>query len=401
MTKNGQQKTEKGKPFPTGGLGCLVAHDERPAVESIRPKMNMNSSLFQRLGSRPTACLAALALTLLAGCDRDEIKVYRVAKESPPPKLDVPDGWTPVAPGQMRVASFAVKGADGRQADVSVIPLPGAAGGVFANVNRWRGQVGLPPASETEINQMAEPVQIGGQPAELFDIAGTNTTSGEATRILASIQHRDGMAWFFKMTGDDSLVAQQKPAFVAFLKTFDPAAAATTGSSPHPPLESGELPPGHPDISMTAAAGGEISHEGQPKWEVPVGWKEVPGGQFLVAKFLIGGDAGAPAAVNVSASAGDGGGLAENVNRWRRQLALTALSADDLSASIQTIEASGGKASVAEMSGTDGKTGQPAKLVGVVVPRSGQTWFYKLMGDPKTVEAHKDEFLKFVQSVKY
>ena len=53
------------------------------------------------------------------------------------------------------------------------------------------------------------------------------------------------------------------------------------------------------------------------------------------------------------------------------------------------------------MSGTDTKTGQPTSLVGAIVPQSGQTWFYKLMGDAKVVEAHKDAFMKFVQSVKY
>ena len=30
---------------------------------------------------------------------------------------------------------------------------------------------------------------------------------------------RDDVAWFFKMTGDDALVAEQKPAFVEFLKS--------------------------------------------------------------------------------------------------------------------------------------------------------------------------------------
>jgi hypothetical protein len=39
--------------------------------------------------------------------------------------------------------------------------------------------------------------------------------------------------------------------------------------------------------------------------------------------------------------------------------------------------------------------------VGVIVPQSGQTWFYKLMGDAKVVESQKDAFTKFVQTVKY
>ena len=61
------------------------------------------------------------------------------------PRLEYqrPAGWNEVAPSQMRAASFRVPGKDGKQADVSVIPLPGLAGSDLDNVNRWRGQVGL------------------------------------------------------------------------------------------------------------------------------------------------------------------------------------------------------------------------------------------------------------------
>ena len=46
----------------------------------------------------------------------------------------------------------------------------------------------------------------------------------------------------------------------------------------------------------------------------------------------------------------------------------------------------GGKASLADITGQDARTGQEARLLAVVVPQVGQTWFYKLMGDAKVVE---------------
>src|SRR5262249_22706554 len=122
-------------------------------------------------------------------------------------KWSTPDGWKEQPASQMRVASFKVSGQNGKQADVSVIPLPGAAGGDFSNVNRWRDQVGLPPVSEAEMAQQAMAVEVSGQPAQLYDENGE--AKGAPTRILAVIQHRDDMAWFFKMTGDSELVAQQ------------------------------------------------------------------------------------------------------------------------------------------------------------------------------------------------
>jgi hypothetical protein len=370
----------------------------------------------------------------LAGCGRDNIKVYRVAREpeqpqqqtapalptdspnptlppghpdissAPPPSESArslltgktPEGWTEVPPSEMRVASFKVTGKDGKQADVSIVPLPGMSGSDEANVNRWRGQVGLSPISSDELPKAREDIEAGGQPAQLYDIAGQNPASGETSRILGVIQHRDDMAWFFKMTGDSDLVEQQKPAFVTFLKSlkFDAAPAQT------------ELPPSHPPVGATGMGAAPttttpVSSEGKPNWQVPAGWQEIAAGQFLIAKFTITGANGATAAVNISSSAGEGGGLIGNINRWRGQLGLAPWSEADADKSVTTIDVTGGKASLVDMSGTDVRTGQPTRLVGVVVSQPGQTWFYKLMGDAKVVESQKTVFIQFVQGVKY
>ncbi len=393
--------------------------------------MNLSVHLAKTFPAR-TMSVLGLGL-LLSACGREEARSYRVPKEAPAnaqsglpaghpdistggpsvapaatPRLSwtKPDGWNEVPPGSMRVASFNVKGDDGKQADVSVIPLPGAAGGDVANVNRWRGQVGLGSLSAEELAKTAEAVEIAGQPAQLYDVAGAASGSGDPTRILGVIQQRDGMAWFFKMTGHDPLVAKEKPAFVAFLKSVKYEAGGAPAGLPanHPPVGGEALPAGHPDISTipaTAASAPAPSGEGKPKWEVPAGWKEIPGGQFLVAKFTLAGDGGAQAAVNVSMSAGDGGGLAANVNRWRGQLGQTAWTAAELPQHTKEIPVATGTATLVEMSGTDGRTGQPASLVGAMVVHSGQAWFYKLMGDAKVVESQKAAFTKFVQTAKY
>jgi hypothetical protein len=357
----------------------------------------------------------ALGFLLLATADSlagDKIKVYRVPKEKPlaqglpaghpgmaaaghpaEPKLSwkTPDGWNEVPPGEMRKASFNVKTQEGKQADVSVIPLAGAAGGDAANVNRWRGQVALPVLAPDELKKTAEAVTIASQPAELYDVSGTNTSSGEPVRILGVILHREGTAWFFKMTGDDQLVAQQKPAFVEFLKSFDFA----SGEAP------ATLPAGHPEVASTPAPAGAPTRDGQPTWQPPQDWKEVPGGQFLVAKFLITGAGNAQAAVNVSMSPGDGGGLAGNVNRWRAQLGLPPLAAGELEKAVTPLKLGENPASLVEMTGTDAKIGGTAKLIGAIVPQGGRTWFYKLMGNPAVVDSQQAAFKEFLQTVKY
>ncbi len=357
-------------------------------------------------------------VTVLAGCGRNDIQVYQVAKEpaqppqpQPPtamplghpdiagalPKLQwkLPAGWEEAAPGEMRAASFRAPGKDGKVADVSVIPLPGLAGGDLGNVNRWRGQVGQPAVSEDELAKLAQPVSVAGQAAQLYEQAGQNPGWKEKTRILAAVQRRDGVAWFFKMTGDDELVAQQKPAFIEFLKSL-----AFTAAPAQP-----ELPPSHPpiDASMMAAQAGATTPSGQakPDWQVPAGWQEAPGGQFLVAKFLLTGADNAQAAVNVSMSTGEGGGLAGNVNRWRGQIGLGELPEADVNKLATSADIPGGKAMFVDMTGTDARSGQKTRLVGAMVSRTGATWFYKLMGSEAVVEREKDAFTRFVQTAKY
>ena len=378
--------------------------------------------------------IAATGL-LVAGCHREDVKVYRIAKDQdqpsqvqttpalptdspnpglPPGHPDIsslpagaatagngntqltwkaPAGWVEQPASDMRVGSFKVTGANGKQVDVSIIPLPGMAGTDSANVNRWRGQVGQSTLTDEDLQKSAESVVAGGQPAQLYDLAGSNPGSGDKERIIGVIQHRDGMTWFYKMTGDADLAEQQKPAFVEFLKSLNFGAAA-----PAQP----EMPAGHPAVGgdMTAllsAPAAPISHDGQPNWTVPAGWKEVAGGQFLVAKFTIAGNGTATAAVNVSSSPGDGGGLAANVNRWRGQLGLAP--ATDIPTT--PLDVTGGKAQLVDISGTSAQTSQPTRLVGAIVPVNGQTWFYKLMGDPGVVEGQKAAFLQFVQGAKY
>src|SRR5439155_11592110 len=107
---------------------------------------------------------------------------------SPSIKWTLPAGWEEVARGEMRAASFRVQGANGKQADVSIVPLAGSAGGVLANVNRWRHeQLGLPEITGEELSKIAQPVEVAGAPALLYEQAGKIPASGAPARILGAI----------------------------------------------------------------------------------------------------------------------------------------------------------------------------------------------------------------------
>ena len=356
-------------------------------------------------------CWALLLLVLallLGGCEREDIRVYQVPKEMPPVarapaekpptpgvQWTTPPGWKQQPAGGMRIARFSVSGKEGQEADVSIIPLPGISASKSDVVNLWREQIHLEAIkNEEELSSQLEKVEVGPSQAELFDMVSKEPLIQEKfkQRILVAMLSQDSTTWFFKMTGEDGLVREQKPAFLAFLKsiTFNQTSAEPAVSSPHDFT-------GLSDSPVASAAPGATA---KPEWEAPPDWKEQPPGQMLLAKFLLGGKDGAKAEVTVSVFPGDVGGLLANVNRWRGQVGLTPVGQPELE-KLKSLDVIGGKATLVDMSGVSPKNGEKVRLLGAIVPREGHTWFYKMMGDEQIAGQQQAAFLKFIQTVRY
>jgi hypothetical protein len=86
------------------------------------------------------------------------------------PKWNVPAQWVETGPRAMVLNSFNVAGDTGAKAEVTISFLQGEAGGVLANANRWRGQIGLGPIESDQLDGMAESL---------------TTLAGKATRPLS------------------------------------------------------------------------------------------------------------------------------------------------------------------------------------------------------------------------
>lgn len=324
--------------------------------------------------------VSSLLLTgLFSGCGRDEIKVYSVPKEKDKvvAHTALPQGWTELPADQMRVGNYSVAGKNGK-AQVSIIPLPGTSGGELENFNRWRGQVGLSPLGADALAKEAVEVQVAGAPARLFEMSGVSPQTKVNTRILAAMQNHGESMWFFKMMGDDELVREQKPAFVAFLAGYQFPGASSAEAT---------IPPGHPPIESLTTQ----SEASGKNWNAPAGWKEQQPGPMQDAKFSIAND---KATVTVSILEGSAGGLLANVNRWRGQIELPAIDEAKLASTVETVDLPDGKAKLVDM------TGPNQRMVAAVVPRGSSTWFFKLKGESATVEAEKKAFVTFIQTAK-
>jgi hypothetical protein len=131
---------------------------------------------------------------------------------------DAPAGWTEQPPqGSMRLANLTF-GPDG-SGECYFGVLGGAGGGLLANVNRWRGQMGLEPVDEAAVDALPERTFFR-RAAKFIDVEGTFTSMGGAPkpgyRMLGLIHSGPQFTLYAKLTGPTELVAGEVEAFEQF-----------------------------------------------------------------------------------------------------------------------------------------------------------------------------------------
>ena len=285
------------------------------------------------------ALAAGLAVAAVAGCHSDEITRYRVPREEKSihrllgaiiphddkvwfVKLDGPDeavkgqqgpfegfvksvhfpaggqpalawkapeGWKEVKSNKAdRVATFEV-GPPEHPLEVAVTAFPkvGQMGSVLANVNRWRGQLGLPEIAEDELPKTTRQLKLDGAEATVVDLAGS---------------------------GPGRMALRRQP----------------VEDRPHARERALERP--------------------RLTYKTPPGWKEMPGGGFRLAAFRVT-EGDESAVVTVIPLAGAAGDLLGNVNRWRKEVELPPVGAADLDREVQHLKAAGADAQYVDVTG--------------------------------------------------
>lgn len=384
---------------------------------------------------RPRMLLILLPLCLGA-CRDTQVAAYRIPKEKDPsaPAATAPMSadtgglvvasteagglaWTAPAtwkakPGSaMRKGSYAIGAEGGPAAELAITAFPGNVGGDLANVNRWLGQLSRPPISETELAATLTPLSAHGLALQVVDLAGG--TADSPLRMLGAIVPLGDATWFFKLTGPDALVAQEKPAFLEFLKTvrisLGPAVAAAPLAPAAPPAADMTAPgvrlvrqPAQPASAAPPPAdmaGTPVVKADGPglKWTAPARWQEKSATAMRKATFVISGANGATAELAVTAFPGEVGGDLANLNRWRGQLSLPPISETEFAGAVTRLTVNGLPVTLADLTG--GAADNPTRLLGAMVPHAGATWFFKLTGPAALVAEEKPAFLNFVQTL--
>jgi hypothetical protein len=135
-----------------------------------------------------------------------------------------------------------------------------------------------------------------------------------------------------------------------------------------------------------------VNPPAQFKWSVPEGWRPLLPGEMQIAKFAVPERSGARAEVTVSTFPSDTGGTLANVNRWRKQIGLGEIGEAELPALIQPLDPAQNGAILIDLANAS------RRLVGAIVPRGRQWYFYKLLGDAEVVAAERDGFVRFASS---
>jgi len=130
-------------------------------------------------------------------------------------KWETPESWEQFDGHSMRMASFYVPHTVGK-GELSITEFSGMSGGIQANINRWRGQVSLPPQSEQSI--MDASITHNSELGKFLFFELSNEKSNQG--ILASIYELKNRTVFVKLSIEHSAIPEVKKDFLTFSESI-------------------------------------------------------------------------------------------------------------------------------------------------------------------------------------
>jgi len=122
----------------------------------------------------------------------------------------IPKTWITSPPNPMRKGSWIITQPGGTKAEIAITVFPGDVGGDTANVNRWRGQIGLEKVSDEKIKSDQSPISVGNLTGRVYQLLSTDGNNSTTAVILP----KNNATWFFKLTGDTAVVNAEKESFL-------------------------------------------------------------------------------------------------------------------------------------------------------------------------------------------
>jgi hypothetical protein len=253
----------------------------------------------------------------------------------------VPQSWKTGPTAPMRYATWLPDPED-RFLQVSLFNFGGGAQSQSVQlmfINLRRAQLALPRASGGELSELAQYTTIGGLPAISWDMGSPSPDKPIDDKFLAE--------------------------YVNYL----------------------DSPWNAPPLS----------------YNTPSGWRKIlePGKFSLAAYEAILGKK--EPRVAIAPLPGHGGGLLQNINRWRGQIGLQPLAEEDEDKlGEKEIKLANARGLLLDMEGPRPKDGgSPQRILAVITRHEDMTWFFTLKGPTELVGEQKAAFQEFIGSVRF
>lgn len=344
----------------------------------------------------------------------ERVGLSTMQTEAPQPAFSwtTPEGWVEQPGSAMRTANFSF----GENSECYFTLLGGDGGGLAANLNRWRGQMGLNPYTDEEITALPKRPLFGTDGILTIMDGAYGGMGGDAGkpdyRMVGLTLIAEGQAFFVKMTGPRAEVEAQQAAFEKFCATLEvtPAEADSHAGHNHEAGEGHEqnesapggvttdqdLPAGHPPVTAPMPGTTEVPAS-DLKWTAPQGWVEGEPRMMREVTLNLG-----ESECYVSRLSGTAGGTEANINRWRGQMGLAAMAPVEFG-DLETIPALGKSVPYVvlkgDYSGMNGGTKTGYVMLGLVASLGEDTLFVKMIGPEAEVLQQEDNFKAFCQSL--
>ena len=310
-----------------------VVDDQSAAAAGEKPQP---MALFCKLSGPPqqVATVAAAFAQVVQSVTFDELGR---------PNWDVPQGWTDKPPTELRYATLVSPGETPLELAITQLPAenPDSPEYLLKNVNRWRGQLDLPPLMQPDWLDRAQ-----------------------ADKEIQAIPSAERTTYLILLTGTTKEFGETR-----MLAAMIPYAPAGSKSAARPRNEVPEAM----GVKSTA----------------PAHWKAEPPRQFQLARWTVTEEANV-LTITISRSGGD---VTENLNRWRDQIGLEPLSEATTKELVKSVKIAGREAAQVEFTAKEA-------LWGAIIPEAPQSLFIKLRGAPELAEREREHWNQFLESIR-
>ena len=174
-----------------------------------------------------------ILVVFLVSCEKSGIMTYKVPKQtisvaqlSVDKQINniiwvIPETWIEQEKTQFRVSSYKVPFGDNPTifGDFSVVKFPGDAGGVLANVNRWRDQLDLKPIGIDRLASLLIAVDHPFLSISFLELHSNKSITDTESMYVAFFIFNEH-SYFFKLVGSSNVLAAHYDVFIGILKSI-------------------------------------------------------------------------------------------------------------------------------------------------------------------------------------